>query len=58
MANKCKKMLNIIRYGETQIKTTRHHYTPVGMVKIRMVPPPNAGEGVEKRGPPYTALEI
>jgi len=48
-------MLNIdIR--EMQIKTTmRYHLTPVRMAIIKNLQITNAGEGVEKREPSYTA---
>ena len=38
-----------------QIKTTiRYHLTPVKMAIIKNLQTINAGEGVEKREPPYT----
>ena len=38
-----------------QIKTTmRYHLTPVRMATIKSLQITNAGEGVEKREPPYT----
>ena len=41
---------------EIHIKTTmRYHYTPVRMAAIQKSKAINAGEGVEKREPSYTA---
>ena len=41
---------------ETQIKTAmRYHFTPVRMAAIQKSKAINAGEGMEKREPSYTA---
>ena len=50
------KMLTIAIIGEMQIKTTvRYDLTPVRMAIIENLQIINAGEGVEKKGPSYTA---
>ena len=57
MANKhMKKCSTSLIIREMQIKTTkRYHFMPVRMAVIQKSTTRNAGEGVEKREPSYTA---
>jgi len=49
-------MLNITDHWRKGIKTTmRYHLTPVRMAIINKSAKTNAGEGVEKREPSYSA---
>ena len=55
MANKhMKRCSTLLIIRKMQIKTTRHHLTPVKMAIIKNLQTINAGEGVERSEPSYT----
>lgn len=51
-----KRSSTLLDFRKIQIKTTRNHYTPSRMLKLKGLTIASVGEDVEKLAPSYTAV--